>query len=157
MTTTAEADRVYDQSASAWGLQLALLGGVLAVILAALVLVVLAITGWRSSARDLAALRVSGVSSRAVGRALRTEHLTSVAVGVVLGALCALVGSWIALPELPLFTTPAAVPVADLAPAWLAVVAATLVVAIVLLVVARLIAGAIGRRVRLGAAQGEAT
>lgn len=157
VTTTAEADRVYDQSASAWGLQLALLGGVLAVILAALVLVVLAITGWRSSARDLAALRVSGVSSRAVGRALRTEHLTSVAIGVVLGALCALVGSWIALPELPLFTTPAAVPVADLAPAWLAVVAATLVVAIVLLVVARLIAGAIGRRVRLGAAQGEAT
>ncbi|MDN5717720.1 MAG: hypothetical protein L0G89_10860, partial [Janibacter sp.] len=122
--TSAEADRVYDDSASAWGLQLALLGGALAVVLAGLVLVILAITGWRAAVRDFAALRVSGVSRRAVGRALRTEHLTSVAVGVALGALCALVGSWIALPALPLFTSPAAVPVLDLTPAWPAVAAA---------------------------------
>ncbi|KRE39317.1 hypothetical protein ASG73_03015 [Janibacter sp. Soil728] len=155
--TTAEADRAYDDSASGWGLQLALLGGALAVILAGLVLLILAITGWRAAARDLAALRISGVSHRAAGRALRTEHLTSVAVGVVLGALCALAGSWIALPALPLFVSPAAVPVPDFAPAWLAVAAATVAVALVLIGIAWLLAAAVLRRVRLSAAKGEPT
>lgn len=157
VTTTAEADRAYDRSASAWGLQLALVGGGLAVLLAALVLVILAVTSWRSVVHDLAALRVSGVSRRAVATAVRTEHLVSVAVGVLLGALCALVGSWLALPSIPLFTTPADVPVADLAPAWPTVVAATVVVALVLLLLAGAIAGAVVRRVRLGAIRGEPT
>lgn len=155
--TADEADRVYDRSASGWGLQLALFGGVLAVLLAALVLGILAVTGWRASVHDLAALRVSGVGRRAAGRALRTEHLVSVAVGVLLGAVCALVGSWIALPSIPLFTSPAAVPVPDLSPAWSVVGLATLVVAAVLLLVALLLAGAVLRRVRLSAARGEAT
>lgn len=155
--TTAEADTVYDDSASGWGLQLALLGGALAVILAGLVLLILAITGWRAAVSDLAALRISGVGRRAAARALRTEHLTSVAVGVLLGALCALAGSWIALPALPLFTSPAAVPALDFAPAWLAVAAATVVVALVLLVIAWLLSVAVLRRVRLSAAKGEPT
>lgn len=157
VATTQEADRVFDESASGWGLQLTLLGGVLAAVLAGLVLLVLSITGWRASVRDLAALRVSGVSHREVGRALRAEHLTSVAVGVVLGALCGLAGSWVALPELPLFTTPTAVPVADLSPAWVVVAVATAVVAVVLLTIARLLAGTVLRRVRLAAAKGEPT
>ncbi|WP_245634619.1 FtsX-like permease family protein, partial [Janibacter limosus] len=153
--TTAEADRVYDDSASGWGLQLALLGGALAVVLAGLVLLILAITGWRAAVRDLAALRISGVSRRAIARALRTEHLTSVAVGVLLGAACALVGSWIALPALPLFTSPAPVPVSDLTPAWPAVAAAAVAVTLVLLVIAWLLSVAVLRRVRLSAAKGE--
>lgn len=76
VTTTKGADRVFDQSASGWGLQLALIGGALAILLAALVLVILAVTGWRAAARDLAALRISrgqparhrpGVADRAHG------------------------------------------------------------------------------------------
>lgn len=157
VSTTAEADEVYDESASGWGLQLALVGGGLAVLLAGLVLVILAVTGWRAIVRDLAALRVSGVGHRAVARALRTEHLVSVTVGVLLGALCALLGSSIALPSIPLFTTPAAVPATDLSPAWPTVVAATAAVAVVLLLVAWFLAGAVLRRVRLGAARGEPT
>ncbi|CAM4015800.1 FtsX-like permease family protein [Janibacter anophelis] len=155
--TTAEADGVYDQSASGWGLQLALLGGALAVVLAGIVLLILAITGWRAAVRDLAALRVSGVGHRSVGRALRTEHLTSVAVGVVLGAVCALAGSWIALPALPFFTSPAAVPALDHAPAWPAVGAATVAVAAILLLIAWALALGVLRRVRLSAAKGEPT
>lgn len=157
VSTTADVDRAYDRSASAWGLQLALVGGGLAVLLAALVLVVLAVTGWRSVVHDLAALRVSGVSRSAATSALRTEHLVSVAVGVLLGAGCALVGSWVALPSIPLFTTSADVPAADLSPSWPAVLAATAGVALVLLALAAALATTVGRRVRLGAVRGEST
>lgn len=157
VATTAEADRVYDRSASGWGLQLALVGGGLAVLLAGLVLVVLAVTGWRATVRDLAALRISGVGGRAVSGALRAEHLVSVAVGILLGTGCALVGSWVALPSIPLFTTPAAVPVADLSPAWPVVAIATGGVALVLLLLALVLAGAVLRRLRLDAARGEPT
>ncbi len=157
VSTTAEADRVYDRSASAWGLQLALVGGVLAVLLAGLVLVTLAVTGWRAVVRDLAALRISGVSRGAISRAVRTEHLVSVTTGVLLGVLCALLGSWVALPSIPFFTTPAAVPALDLGPSWPAVLVATAGVALVLLLLSQVLAGAVVRRVRLGAARGERT
>ena len=157
LTTTQEADRAYDESASGWGLQLALIGGGLAVVLAALVLVILAVTGWRAAVSDLAALRISGVAQRDIARSLRTEHLASVAVGVVLGAVCALVGARIALPAIPLFTEPAAVPRLDLSPAWPAVFASTAGVALVLLVLALLIAGAVLRRVHPAAVRGEST
>lgn len=157
VTTTEEADRAYDRSASGWGLQLALVGGVLSVLLAGLVLVILAVTGWRAVVRDLAALRISGVSHRVVDRSLRAEHLVSVAIGVLLGAACALVGAWVALPSIPLFTDPAPVPPPDLGPAWSAVLVSTAVVAAVLMLVALVLAGAVVRQVRLAAARGEAT
>lgn len=155
VATTAEAERVYDHSASGWGLQLALVGGVLAVLLAALVLVVLTLTGWRTSARDLAALRVSGVSTRDIATALRVEHLVTVAVGVSLGTVCALLGSWIALPSIPLFTHETSVPVADLTPAWSVVGVAALVLAAVLCAVAVALAGSVRRRVRPSLVRGE--
>lgn len=155
VVTSAQAASVYDRSASGWGLQLALIGGGLAVSLAGLVLVILAVTGWRAAARDLAALRISGVSRAAVARATCTEHLTTVVVGVLLGAACAVAGSWIALPSIPLFTSPARVPRADLAPDWPTVLGATAGVTLVLVVIAWLLAGVVLRRVRLGAARGE--
>ncbi|WEV77092.1 hypothetical protein O9K63_10865 [Janibacter cremeus] len=157
IATTQEADRAFDESASGWGLQLALIGGVLAVLLAALVLVVLAITGWRAAVRDLAALRISGVPHRDIARALRTEHMAGVAVGVLLGAGTALVGARIALPSIPFFTEPAAVPGLDLSPAWPAVLAATAGVAVVLLVLALVIAAAVARRVSPAAVRGGAS
>src|SRR5699024_5347414 len=73
--TTSRAKQAYDRSASAWGLQLALLAGVLAVLLGALVLLVLAVTGWRAVVADVAALRVSGVARADAARAARTENL----------------------------------------------------------------------------------
>lgn len=157
VATTEQADRVFDESATGWGLQLALIGGVLAVLLAGLVLIILAVTGWRASVRDLAALRISGVPHREIARALRTEHTVTVLVGVVLGAVCALVGSRLALPSVPLFTTPAAVPVPDLGPAWPAVLITTAVVAGVLLAVALLLARSVLRRVHPSAARVEAS
>ncbi|WP_277453309.1 FtsX-like permease family protein [Janibacter sp. DB-40] len=157
IATTQEADRAFDESASGWGLQLALIGGVLAVLLAALVLVILAVTGWRAAVRDLAALRISGVRHRDIARALRTEHVAGVAVGVLLGAGSALVGARIALPSIPFFTEPAAVPRLDLSPAWPAVLAATAGVAVVLLVLALAIAAVVARRVHPAAVRGEAS
>ncbi|WP_338748938.1 FtsX-like permease family protein [Janibacter alittae] len=157
VTTTQDADRVFDESASGWGLQLAVIGGALAVLLAALVLVILAVTGWRAAARDLAALRISGVGQRAIARSLRTEHLVTVAVGVVLGAACSLLGSRLAMPSIPLFTTPAAVPAPDLSPHWPTVLVTTVVVAAVLLGLALAIAAAVARRVRPAAVRGESS
>ena len=75
----------------------------------------------------------------------------------MLGAVCALAGSWIALPALPFFTSPAAVPALDHAPAWPAVGAATVAVAAILLLIAWALALAVLRRVRLSAAKGEPT
>lgn len=157
VATTQDADRVYDESASGWGLQLAVIGGALAVLLAALVLVILAVTGWRAAARDLAALRISGVSQRAIAGALRTEHTVTVVVGVLLGAACSLLGARLAMPSIPLFTTPAAVPVPDLTPHWPTVLATTAGVAVVLLVLALAIAAAVARRVRPAAVRGESS
>ncbi len=155
--TTAQAKDSFDDSASGWGLQLALLAGGLAVLLAALVLVVLAVTGWRSAVADIAALRVSGVGRREAARAVRAEHLTTVAVGVVLGGLCAVVGAAVAMPSIPLFTEPAAVPVPDLSPVWWAVLLSAAVAAAVLLVLAGVLAHWTMGRVRLAAAKGEPT
>ena len=153
--TTSRAKQAYDRSASAWGLQLALLAGVLAVLLGALVLLVLAVTGWRAVVADVAALRVSGVARADAARAARTENLLTVAVGIVLGVVCAVIGAAVAMPSVPLFTEPAAVPVPDFSTAWWAVGLAALVTAVLLLAISLLLARWVMGRVRLAAARGE--
>ncbi len=155
--TTSGAKQAYDLSASAWGLQLALLAGVLAVLLGVLVLLVLAVTGWRAVVADVAALRISGVARADAARAARAEHLLTVAVGIVLGVVCAVIGAAVAMPSVPLFTEPAAVPVPDLSTAWWAVGLAALVTAVLLLAIALLLARWVMGRVRLAAARGEST
>lgn len=81
----------------------------------------------------------------------------TVVVGVLLGAVCSLVGARLAMPAIPLFTTPAAVPVPDLSPAWPTVLATTAGVAVVLLVLDLVIAAAVARRVRPSAVRGESS
>ncbi len=125
--TYAGAKAAYDESATAWGFTLGLLSGGVAVLIGALVMVVVALTAWRRTVRDLAALRVSGVPVGVLARSMRLEHGGVAVVGVVVGAACGLLGGVIAMPLLPLFDlAPPEVPVARLAPSWWAVtVAAT--------------------------------
>ncbi|MGL5818872.1 MAG: FtsX-like permease family protein [Phycicoccus sp.] len=122
-TAAAQQDR-YDRSATGWGLLLGVFTGIVAVLVALLVVVVGSAMSWRQVARDLAGLRIAGVPPRVLAAALRYEQSTTVVAGVVLGTLCGVAGALLATPLLPLFDSPASVPVADLTPAWAAVAAA---------------------------------
>jgi hypothetical protein len=117
-STVAERQRSYDASATGWALLLGLVAAALALLLAVLVLLVVAVGGWRALARDLAGMRVVGVPDRVVRRAVALEHLAVPAVGVLLGTACAVVGSALVLRTVPLFDVPAAVPAPDLSPSW---------------------------------------
>jgi putative ABC transport system permease protein len=148
--TYADAKQAYDRSAAGWGLQLALVTGVLALLMAALSLVVVAATGWRAVARDFAAMRMAGVPLPVLRRAARTEQLVVVGVGVGVGAVSGLLGAHLAMPLIPLFNRPAPVPALDLSPAWPAAAGAILVALVLLGLVGLLVARALGTRFTLG-------
>jgi hypothetical protein len=139
-----------DESASAWGLRLAAFTGAMGVLLAALVVLVMTVTGWRVVARDLAALHMSGVPLGTLRRSLVREQVVLVLVGTVVGIVCGTVSSMIAMPLIPLFDSAAdPVPALELAPATLAIVGAALVSAAVLVLVGWLAAVGAGRRITL--------
>ncbi len=148
--TYAEAKQGYDRSAAGWGLQLALVTGVLALAMAALAMVVVAATGWRGVARDFAAMRMAGVPLPVLRRAARSEQLVVVGVGVAVGALSGLVGAHLAMPLIPLFNREAPVPALDLSPSWPAVAFASLVALALLGLVGLLVARSLGGRFTLG-------
>jgi hypothetical protein len=129
-TTVSEATAQYDRSATGWGLLLGVFTGIAALLVSGLVVGLVAMTSWRGVARDLAGLLVAGIPRAVLRSALRREQLVMVGTGVVLGTACGVAGVVIAMPLLPLFDSPAAVPVPDLTPAW-AVLAATALGALV--------------------------
>ncbi|WP_270886612.1 FtsX-like permease family protein [Pedococcus sp. 5OH_020] len=146
----AESKARLDESAAARGLRLAVFTGVMAVLLAGLVVIVLTVTGWRVVARDMAALHLSGVPLAVLRRALVAEHVVPVVVGAVVGLVCGLVSSVLAMPLVPLFDSAAdPVPPLDLGPALPAVAAVALLVVGVLVAVACAAALGAGRRIAL--------
>lgn len=122
----------YDDSAAAWSLQLAALVGLLAILIAMLVLVVSAVSAWRPRTRDLAALRMSGVPRRTIGAIAVAAQLPAVVVGVAAGCASGLLGAWLALPIVPLFADAPEVSTLDLATARGAVALAAVVSFVVL-------------------------
>jgi ABC-type lipoprotein release transport system permease subunit len=148
-TYAAARDRL-DESASAWSLRLAAFVGVMAAVLAAIVVVVMSVTGWRVVARDLAALRMAGVPVSALRRSLLREQVIVVLGGAVVGALCGTLSSVVAMPLVPLFDSDAApVPALDLAPSAPAVVGAAVAAALAIALVGVVAALATGRRIEL--------
>jgi hypothetical protein len=139
-----------DQSASAWGLRLAAFTGAMGVLLAALVVLVMTVTGWRVVARDLAALHMAGVPLRDLRRSLVREQVVLVLVGTVVGVACGALSSFVAMPLVPLFDSAAdPVPALELAPDGLAIVGAAVVAGAVLVAVGWLAAVGAGRRITL--------
>jgi ABC-type antimicrobial peptide transport system permease subunit len=139
-----------DESASAWGLRLAAFTGAMGVLLAALVVLVMTVTGWRVVARDLAALHMSGVPLKELRRSLVREQVVLVLVGTVVGVICGAVSSFIAMPLIPLFDSAAdPVPALELAPDTLAIAGAAVVAGVVLVAVGWLAAVGAGRRITL--------
>lgn len=148
--STAGAKDRLDESASAWGLRLAAFTGAMGVLLAALVVLVMTVTGWRVVARDLAALHMSGVPLKELRRSLVREQVVLVAVGALVGLVCGAVSSWVAMPLIPLFDSAATpVPALELTPSVLAIVGSALGAAVVLVVVGCLAAVGAGRRITL--------
>ncbi|WP_310963664.1 FtsX-like permease family protein [Nocardioides terrisoli] len=139
----------YDRTAAAWGLELAVITGALALLIALLVLVVLAVAGWRLRARDLAALRMSGLRAAAVRTVAASEQLVPVLLAVIVGTVCGLVGADLAMGSVPLFSEPPEVSTLDLALSWPAVAVAALAGLVVLAVGGALAGRAIAARADL--------
>jgi putative ABC transport system permease protein len=113
-------DRIaaYGRSASALALQLTPVVGIAAWVLAIVVLLLTVVTSWRSRAQDYASLKITGVPARATGRAARWEQTGPVALAVLLGTICGLVGVHVALPLIPLFATSGGPVPLDLGISW---------------------------------------
>lgn len=107
-----------DNTPAAWSIDLAGLVGGAAVLIAALVLLVVTSTTWRSRAADLASLRMSGVSDGAVRRIETLAQVPIVVVGVLVGAACGLVGAHYALPSVRQFNVPPEVSTTDFSTPW---------------------------------------
>jgi hypothetical protein len=139
-----------DGSASAQGLRLAAFTGAMGILLAALVLIVLTVTGWRTVARDMAALHMSGVPLPTLRRALLREQVVLVVVGSAVGLVCGAVSSWLAMPLVPLFDSSATpVPALELQPSVPVIIGAALLGAMVLVGVGLAAATGAGRRITL--------
>ena len=138
--TLSDEKRLLDESATGWGLLLFLFTAVLSLLLAAVMLVVVAMTTGRIVSKDIAALRVAGVSGRDLRRATVREYLAPVLLAAVVGALCGVVGAVLAMPLIPLFDTPAPVPALDHSPAWLVMGGSWVVAVVVLCAVAAVLA-----------------
>lgn len=144
--TLADQRTAYDRSASAWGLALGRVVGVLALLLAVLVLVVVAATTWRARARDLAALAMAGVPRSVLGGVVAGGQLLAVVPAVVAGTATGILGAAVALRSIPLFTQEPDVPVLDLSTAWPAALAAGVAALVVLGVGGWLTGRAVARR-----------
>ncbi|MER7557214.1 FtsX-like permease family protein [Nocardioides sp. NPDC126508] len=138
-----------DASVAAWSLWLGVVVGAAAVLLAVVALTVLAVTGWRARARDLAALRLAGVGRRTVERLPAGAQLLPVLLGVLAGAGCGALGAVLTLPDLPLFALPPVVDATDLSIPWPAVALAGLGCLAVLGVTAVLLGRAVAATARL--------
>jgi uncharacterized membrane protein YhaH (DUF805 family) len=138
--TLADEKRLLDESATGWGLLLFLFTAVLSLLLAAVMLVVVAMTTGRIVSKDIAALRVAGVSGRDLRRATVREYLAPVLLAAVVGALCGIAGAVLAMPLIPLFDTPAPVPALDHSPAWLVMAGSWVIAVLVLCAVAAVLA-----------------
>lgn len=147
--TMAEARRDLDASVATWSLWLGVVVGLAAVLLAVAALTVLTVTGWRTRARDLAALRLAGVGRRIVDRLPAGAQLLPVLLGVAAGAGCGVYGAILTLPDIPLFAVPPLVDAIDLSIPWPAVAVAALGCLIVLGIAAVLLGRAVAARARL--------
>ena len=127
--------RLFDRSASAWGLQLALVVGLVALAIAAVVLVLVAATTSRTRARDYAGLRLAGVDTRVLRRVGLAEQWVVIVISVLVGALSGLLGGYLAIPVIPFFTFPSSTFPIDTTPAVPSVALAAVASLVGLLVV----------------------
>ena len=147
--TLADAQRVQDQSLAAWSLELATVVAAACLLLAVLVLLVIAVSTRRLRSRDLASLRLAGLGSASVHRIAALEPALAVALAVLAGVGCGLVGAQISLPTVPILASTPEAFTLDLAPAWAAIAVTGGAALAVLVAVAWATGRAIARRAAL--------
>ncbi len=121
VTTTShpgDRERLYAATAAAWSLQLALVVGLMALLVAAVALVVLVATSWRARSRDYAGLRLAGLTRRRVAAIAVIETVPAIAASGVVGVLAGLFAAHAALPVVPLFPSPPPTWPINLGSAW---------------------------------------
>ncbi len=141
VTTTshpAGRQRMYDATAAAWSLQLALVVGLMALLVAAVALVVLVATSWRARSRDYAGLRMAGLTPRGVAAVAVNENVPVIAGSGLAGVLAGLVAAQAAMRLVPLFPSPPPTWPVDLGPAWGSSLSAAAVGVLVLVLVGAL-------------------
>lgn len=141
--------RSYDDTVAGWSLVLGAVVGAAAILVGLLVLLVLAVTGWRERSRDLAALRLNGASRRTTRRIASLAQVPAVVLAVGAGVVSGLVGGALAMPDVPFFTTPPEVPVVDLDTSWRAVLGAAVACLVALPTAAVLAGRVVARRAHL--------
>ncbi len=145
-TTVAAQRSTYDDSVAAWSLTLALIIGVITLLIALLAMVVLAVTGWRTTARDLAALQLNGLPRRQLLRATLLAQTATVLVAVLVGTGAGILACWLAIDQVPLFAHQPPLTTLDLTPAWAVIGGTALATLVVLLAAARLLARRVAAR-----------
>ena len=146
VTRIDDVQREYERSAPAWALQLGVVAAGAAALLAALVLALSFITSWPIRSADVVALRLNGVSKRRATLVAVLETVPLVLISVVIGIACGLIGSRIALPDLPFFDTTPTVPVEDLRTSWHTVLPAGAGLLVALTVLGTVTSLRLGRR-----------
>ncbi|PKH44286.1 FtsX-like permease family protein [Nocardioides alpinus] len=140
--------QAYRDTVATWSLGLGAVIGPAVVLNALLVLLVLAVTGWRDRARDLAILRLNGAGRRTTRRLAAWAQVPAILLAVVTGVAAGTVGAFLAMPDVALFPTVPEVPVIDTATAWPAVLYVAVACLVVLPAVAATAGLAVARRAR---------
>ncbi|MEV4131364.1 FtsX-like permease family protein [Dactylosporangium sp. NPDC049742] len=141
--------------APALGLWLYLLAGGVAILLAIGVVLLTAYVGVRARLYELAALRVAGVRSGQLRRAVFREYRALLGVPLVVGLGAGLLGAMVMLPGIPLVTVGVASPITwelGMGALPVAVAAIVLALAAAVLMALRLMGRATPERLRDGAA-----
>lgn len=123
---------VHDSSAEALTGEVFLPAGGLALLLGVLALIVSVAATWRARTRDLAALRMVGLTRRTLLRSAIGMYLAIVVAATVTGVACGLLGFAMAIKRTPLFTVPEPEIPLDLAPDPLTGVLALALILVVL-------------------------
>lgn len=143
---SSEVRQAYDDTVATWSLALGAVVGPAALLIALLVLLVLAVTGWRERARDLAIVRLNGAGLSTIRRLAVWARLPAILLAVAGGVTAGLVGAALAMPDVLFFPVEPEAPVVDPATSWPAVLAAAAACVVVLPAAAALAGRAVARR-----------
>ena len=113
-----EARAVLAQSPSAWSLQLGALVAVACLLVSGLGLVIAGTASWAARTRDLAVVRMNGMTARTVRQIALGEQVPAIVVGGVVGALAGVLATHLSLREVPLLPAAPPVDLLDLSVDW---------------------------------------
>ncbi|MEO5661738.1 MAG: FtsX-like permease family protein, partial [Nocardioides sp.] len=141
--------QTHRETVATWSLALGVVVGPIVLLLALLVLLVLAVTGWRERARDLAILRMNGAGRRTTRRLAVWAQLPAILLAVGAGVGAGVLGAALAMPDVSFFPIRPEVPVIDTAVSWPAVLCVAAACFVLLPVAAALAGRAIAHRAHL--------